>query len=137
MSRENVEVVRRIFEAAARRDVEAVLSLYDPEIEFDNTRAPHGGLMTRGVFRGHGGLRAFYSEYMEAWESVTEDLEELIDAGEHVISIQTTRARGRASGAEVETPHMPGVWTVRDGKVIHVAWLATRQEAFEAAGLQE
>jgi ketosteroid isomerase-like protein len=137
MSQENVEIVRRIFEAAARRDVEAVLSLYDTEVEFDNTRAPHGGLVRRGVFRGHDGIRAFYREYMEAWEYLSEELEELIDAGEHVISIQTSRARGRTSGAEVETPHMPGVWTIRNGKVIRVAWLATRQEALEAAGHSE
>ena len=137
MSEENVEVVRRIYEAAARRDVEAVLALYDTEVAFDNTHAPHGGLIRRGVFRGHEGLRAFYREYMEAWEYLSEDLEELIDAGEHVISIQTTRARGRASGAVVENLHMPGVWTIRDGKVIRVVWLATREEALEAAGLRE
>jgi ketosteroid isomerase-like protein len=38
MSRENVEVVQRLFDAIGRRDSEAVLALYDPEIEWDASR---------------------------------------------------------------------------------------------------
>jgi len=33
MSQENVEVVRRAWEASARRDNESVLRLYHPEVE--------------------------------------------------------------------------------------------------------
>jgi ketosteroid isomerase-like protein len=32
MSRENVEIVWRVFEASARRDADAVLALYDPDV---------------------------------------------------------------------------------------------------------
>jgi ketosteroid isomerase-like protein len=35
MSRENVEIVRRVFAATARRDSQAALALYDPEVEWD------------------------------------------------------------------------------------------------------
>jgi ketosteroid isomerase-like protein len=35
MSQENVEVVRKAWEAYRRRDNEAALALYDPEIEVD------------------------------------------------------------------------------------------------------
>ena len=34
MSQEKVEVIRRVFEAAARRD-RSVLALYHPEVEWD------------------------------------------------------------------------------------------------------
>jgi ketosteroid isomerase-like protein len=40
MSQENVEIVRRMYEAEARRDYETVLALYDPAIEFDDSRSP-------------------------------------------------------------------------------------------------
>jgi ketosteroid isomerase-like protein len=71
------------------------------------------------------------------WENLEDNIEELIDAGDDVISIVTTRARGRASGVEVEWKDNAGVWTIRDGKVIRVVWLPTRAEALEAAGLSE
>jgi ketosteroid isomerase-like protein len=37
MSQENVELVRRVYDAAARRDAATVLALYDPEVELDNS----------------------------------------------------------------------------------------------------
>jgi ketosteroid isomerase-like protein len=64
-------------------------------------------------------------------------VEELIDAGERVISVKTTRGRGLASGAVVEL-HQCGIWTIRAGRIVRVEWLAaTREEALEAAGLSE
>ncbi len=131
MSRENVEVVRRVYDAAIRRDAEGLLELYDPEVELDDSRTPPGELSGGRVFRGREGVREAFRKYHEAWESIEDDCEELIDAGEHVISVVTSRGRGRASGAEVERTHY-GVWTIRQGKIARVVWFATRHEALEA-----
>ena len=137
MSEENVEIVQRVYAAAARRDPEAVLALYDLEVEWDNSAGPFSDLFGRRVYRGHEGLRIFFHEYTETWENLEESLEELIDAGDHVVSVQSTQARGRASGVEVGWKHNAGVWTVGDGKIIRVAWFGSRAEALEAAGLRE
>jgi ketosteroid isomerase-like protein len=136
MSRENVEIVRRVYEAAARRDSATTLSLYDPEVEWDISRSPARELMGHRVYHGQEGLRSFFAEWQEAWENVTPDLEELIDAGEQVIAVETTRGRGRSSGAPVTLPHH-SVWTIREGKIFRVVWFGTRAEALEAAGLGE
>jgi ketosteroid isomerase-like protein len=140
MSRENVEVARLVFEAEARGDTQAVLDLYDPEIEWDNSRSPvadFAGTVGR-VFRGRDGVHKAFREWYEAWEKVESEVEELIDAGgEHVVSVFTYRARGRTSGAEVEFRHMAGAWTIRNGKVVRVVWLPTREDALEAVGLSE
>jgi ketosteroid isomerase-like protein len=138
MSEENVEIVRRVYDAAARRDAAAVLALYDPEVELDASRLGIAGYAggRGGVLRGHDGLRKFFREWHEAWGDVEYDYDELIDADEHVISVVTRHARGRASGAEVERPFAL-VWTLREGKVIRVVWFLTRAEALEAAGLSE
>ena len=137
MSRENVEVVRQVYEAAARRDAETVLALYNSNVELDNSRLPIGGLMGGGIYRGHAGLRAFFREWHDSWDDIDYDYEELIDAGsEHVISVVTRRGRGRTSGAEVEVP-LALVWTVRDGKVVRVVWYPSRADALEALGLSE
>jgi ketosteroid isomerase-like protein len=53
-----------------------------------------------------------------------------------VIAVVTRRARGRASGVEVERPFAL-VWTLRGGKVARVVWFLSRAEALEALGLSE
>ena len=77
------------------------------------------------------------SNYAEVWESVEDNLEELVDGGDSVVSVVNTRARGRASGVEVGWTRNAGVWTIREGRVVRVVWFATREEALEAAGLRE
>ena len=71
------------------------------------------------------------------WESFEDNVQELIDAGEQVIVRGDERGRGRTSGVEVEWAGNAGVWTIRDGKIIRVAWFASREEALEAVGLSE
>jgi uncharacterized protein len=136
MSEENVEIVRRVYDAAARRDTATVLDLYHPEVEWDVSRSPMARLVGEGRYQGHEGLRRFFRAYHEAWENMEYEYEELIDAGEHVISVTHDRGRGRTSGAEVEFKQY-AVWTIREGKIVQAVWCGTRAEALEAAGLQE
>jgi ketosteroid isomerase-like protein len=137
MSEENVETVRRIYEAAMRRDAATVLALYDPDVELDASRIgvsnhPSGA----DAYHGHDGLRDLFREWHEAWGKIEYDYEELIEAGEQVIAVVNRHARGRASGVEVERPFAL-LWTLREGKVVRVVWYLTREEALEAAGLSE
>ncbi len=137
MSQENVEIVRRLYDAIARQDVAAVLSFYDPEVEADFSRSPQGALTGGALnYHGHEGVRRMSRDWNEAWANVEYEIVDLVDAGEHVISVLTYRGRGRSSGAEVEQTDYP-VWTIRKGKIVRVVWLQTREEALEAAGLSE
>ena len=129
-----MEIVRRIYDAVARGDNATVLAAYDAEVEFDFSRSPFREVLDCPIFHGAEGLRSFIRERYETWETVADHLEELIDAGEQVVTVVSSRGRGRKSGAEVEQTHY-GVWTLQGGKVIRVAWLGTRAEALEAAGL--
>ena len=132
MARKNVEIVRSIYEAAARRDAAAVFALYDPEVELDNSALEVVGWGGR-VYRGHEGVRSFFREWHEAWEAVDYDFDDLIEApGEHVISVVTRRARGRASGAE-GTLDLALLWTIRDERVVRVVWFSSREDALAAA----
>ena len=140
MSQEHVEVVRRIYEAVARRDRETILALYDADVEIDwsaDTLAEHLGGTS---WAGHDGLaimRSFDRELRDAFENFDTTCEELIDAGEHVVSVSRYRARGRKSGAEIDGPLQFGVWSFREGRVTRVVWFQTRAEALEAVGLAE
>lgn len=139
MSRENVEIVRRIYDAVGRRDTKSILALYDAGVELrfsPGTLADHivSGTL---VWTGHDGLRTFDRELREAFDNFETTVEELIDAGEHVVTVSRYRARGRASGVEIDGPLQFLVWRIREGKVTRVHWYPTRTEAFEAAGLRE
>jgi ketosteroid isomerase-like protein len=127
--------VRRIFAAARRRDTEAVLALYDPDVEWDTSQGSIGQLMGGRPFHGHDGLRQVFRDLREAYEDMEDRCEELIDGGEHVVSVVTTRGRGRLSGVQVEQRHQAAVWTIRGGKVARVVWYPSREEALAAAGL--
>jgi ketosteroid isomerase-like protein len=137
MSQQNVQIVREVFDREARRDM-SVLDAYNPEVEMDFSASPFADFMaTSGRRQGVGEVQSTFRDWYEAFENVETDVDELIDAGEHVIVVFTYRGRGRASGAEVEWQHMAGLWTFREGKVVRVAWLRTREDALEAAGLRE
>ena len=137
MSEENVQVVREAFDREARRD-RSVIDLYDPEVEMDFSASPFADFMTRsGRVSGIGEVQSTFRDWYEAFDSVETEVDELIDAGQHVIVVFTYRGKGRASGAEVEWKRMAGLWTFREGKVVRVAWLRTRNEALEAVGLKD
>jgi ketosteroid isomerase-like protein/catechol 2,3-dioxygenase-like lactoylglutathione lyase family enzyme len=131
MSRENVEVVRRVFEASARGDSDAVLALYDPEVQWDASRTQGSLGEFAQVERGHEGLRRFFRRWREAWDQDEYEYEELINAGDVVLSIGAQMARGKSSGLPIGRP-MAGLWTVEDGKIVRVVWYPSREEAVAA-----
>ena len=136
MSQENVEIVRAVYDAAARRDSAGVLALYDRDVEWDASRIPEAALIGSRVAHGHDGLRRWFREWHQDWAILEYEHVDLIDAGKDVISVVLQRSRGRASGAET-TLRRAGVWTIREGKVARVVWFPSVEEALEAAGLQE
>jgi uncharacterized protein len=130
ISEQNVEIVRRVWEAWERRDTEAVLELYDSAILWESRDTP-----LAGSYRGHEGVRQYFREWLEAFEGYEAKAETFIDAGDKVIVRSRVRGRGKASGVEVG---MPGwqVYTVRDGLVTRVDFFRTEAAALEAAGVK-
>jgi ketosteroid isomerase-like protein len=133
MSEESVEMIRRGYEAFNRGDLDSAIADLDPEIEWlgpgDLPDAP-------SVYRGHDGVRAFWALWNDVFERFWVEIEEMIDAGDHVVALVRVHGRGRDSGIEVETPIYPHVWTVRDGKSVRMEMMPSRREALEAVGLE-
>lgn len=129
-----MEIVRRAFDAQARRDPTA-LAFYDPAVKMEFGDSPFADFLPRGTFHGLHEIQRAFHDFYEAFDDVEGEVHELIDAGEHVISVFTYRGRGRASGVKAEWKQMAGVWTFKGGKVVRVTWLRTRDDALEAAGL--
>jgi ketosteroid isomerase-like protein len=67
-----------------------------------------------------------------AWEP-----QEILDADDKVVALIRFSARGKGSGAEVES-HVWNLWTFRDGKLVEFKYFGDdRAAALEAAGLSE
>jgi ketosteroid isomerase-like protein len=130
MSQENVEMVRRGYEAWLRGDVDAGSENFAPDFELDLSRAIG---TDRGIYSLNQ-ARRLQEEFQEALE-VVQIGAEYIDAGEHVVITWSNRLRGR-DGIEVQAR---GIWlcTIRDGLVVRICLYQDKREALEAAGLRE
>jgi len=133
MSRENVEIVRGIWEADRQRDARAVRVAYAPEVEWEDTTGLWGDW---GTARGPDGIQAAWRRWYEAFEDVRFEWDEVTDAGDDVVVTYRAHARGRGSGAVVDQAFTL-LWTLRAGKVVRIRAYADRAEALGAAGLRE
>jgi uncharacterized protein len=133
MSEEKVGIVRKSFEAMGRRDLDALLDLYAPDIEFKpltGTRVESGG------YRGHQGVRQYFEEANQVWDEVRPVAWEITTTGDEVVVFGHCSIRGRASEIETDSP-CSWVITVRDGRITRHRVFQTEGEALEAAGLSE
>jgi ketosteroid isomerase-like protein len=133
MAKDNEEVARRTFDAIGRWEIDELLALYDPEVEFlplTGTRVESGG------YNGHAGVRAYFEEVGEVWEEMRPRADDVRTVGDDVVMLGGCAVRGRGSGAESDNP-MAWVLTVRNGKVTSHPGFATREEALHAVGLSE
>jgi ketosteroid isomerase-like protein len=135
MSQGNVEAFRRGLEAGNRGDVEKLLDELDPEVEWHSAlHALLGGEET--VFRGHDGVREMIRDLNEAFGEIRIEISEIRDLGDRLVAIGRTRTRGKASGAETETP-LAFVTEVKNGKTILLRAYLDPKKALEAVGLSE
>jgi ketosteroid isomerase-like protein len=91
MSKENVEIVRRMWEAFLENDLQAALSSYDPDVEWDGTNLPDGR-----VGRGLDAIMDHITRWSEMWESWNVEVERVIDAGDDQV-IVFIRETGRTA----------------------------------------
>ncbi len=136
MSRENVEIVRRMYEAWLAGDFSTVYATLDESIELNpDQEAAWVGIGE--VYRGHDGIRSYMRSVYEAFDEYRPEVEQLIDAGDQVLTLAVEHGRGRGSGAEVEAHRTAHLWTLRDGKAIRLDLYLNRGEALKAIGVSE
>ncbi len=136
MSRENVEVVRGIYEAVARRDSASPFDVYAEDIAWDVSRWRRAFLYRKPVYHGHEGVREAWREVLSDFGEVDFEVEELIDAGDEVVAVIGEHGTGRRSGARVPTGHA-AVWTLAGGRVTRMRTFDNRDDALQAVGLRE
>ena len=135
MSRENVEIVRGIYEGWASNDPD-VLRVIDPEIEvYPDPRSAWPGI--ESSYRGHDGLARYMASIYEAFSEYRAEAEDILDAGDRVVTLAIERARGKQSGVPVDIGYTAHVWTLRDGRAVRLEVNWDRDVALRAVGLGE
>jgi len=134
MSQENVEVVRQMWAALEREDIEAQLALCDEQVELRNPP----DFPTTGPYHGHDGVRQWATQNWEVFTDLRFDVEEIIEAadGETVVSVQRTSGQMRHTDIPVDV-RWAAVWTIRNGKTLRAQGYWSKADALEAAGLSE
>lgn len=108
-----VDVVRRVFEAFAGRDIEGVIGLCDPDVRF----VPVTAQVARDgeAYEGHEGLRQYGRDVLALWE----ELELLPREYQAVVGVVVVigEVHGRGGGGEFSAP-VVWTWRLRGEKIV-------------------
>ena len=111
----DIEVVKATFAAFAARDIEAVLALSAPDVEFTAVTGEHAGRTE--PYRGHDGMRQYFRDVASLWEELRLSPREFRASGDMVLVTGRVSARSRS---RTVTGSTGWIWRVRDGKVVYV-----------------
>jgi ketosteroid isomerase-like protein len=138
VSHENVEAVRQVLsglspDAAQERTVESFVERLSPDVEFvEDPRFPEAA-----TYHGREEYLRYAREFVEQFDQFTfavEGLREIPDG--RVLVCLHLFGRGKGSNAVFDV-RAGWVYTVRDGRVVHIRAYMDRDEALKAVGLRE
>lgn len=121
-------LVRALYSAINERDFDAGFALLDDRFEWHEPEQAFLG----GTHRGFDEIRHRIKTQLEVFDEFTIEPEEFHEHGHHVAVPVRQRARGGASGVEVEI-RIGHLWTVTDDKVVRLDVFAAREDARRAA----
>ena len=129
MASENLEIVKRGFDAFNERGIEGIIPLIHSD--FEATTPP--SLATEpDTYRGPDGIRRWFDSFYEVMEEIRWDAHVFHDAGDRVIIEFTLRARGKTTGLDFGQDAVM-VWEIRDGMASRLDLFQSLDEALVAA----
>src|SRR5436190_6667223 len=135
MSQENVEVVRREYDALAARDWVAIAEVWHPDIELEALETEPEA----GTYRGLDEITRYFDAWSEPYSEYLVRADEILDAGDGVVVVERIAARG-LQGSDSGTWMRHELFRLirfKGGKIWRVKEYPTRAQALEAAGLSE
>jgi ketosteroid isomerase-like protein len=134
---ENVEIVRRSFDAFNRTIAEGVDDYYellDAEVEW----IPITALLDGRTYRGPAGVRRWVDDVKRHWAAYEIRWNEGRDLGDgRVLGFGVWDCLGRRGGVQLSFDQAAWLIELRGRKMIRLQTFADRSEALEAAGLRE
>jgi uncharacterized protein len=119
--------LRTAYEGFGRGDIDAVLSVMDPDIEWDATDA----LAHTGVYHGHEGVTEYIQSLSGVWQEFDLRPEQFTESGDgaHVMVLGSVRGRLTANGQEVEARFAHVLQLDDDAKVTRLKVCLDREAA--------
>ena len=131
MAEEDVQIVRRMYEAYLAGDFDTALALCDPGVAAD--------FSVRGDTRPTAGREALsetVATWINTWDDYSEQVEDIRDLGENVCVIATQRGRGKGSGLVIDN-RWGQLYKVENGLITSITMYDSPASALKAAGLAE
>jgi ketosteroid isomerase-like protein len=117
--------LRAAYDGFGRGDIEAVLAVMDPEIEWDATDA----LAHTGVYHGHAGVTAYIQGLSNAWDEYDLKPEQFSETGPNVMVLGSVSGRLAENGQDVEARFAHVLEVGADGKVTRLKVCLDREAA--------
>ena len=130
-ARNGIALVRRVFEAFSRRDVDAVIALCDAEVELHVPTAERAS--RGGAYTGHAGIRRYFEDVGRVWQELRVVPQEFNELEDGVFTTGRVYARAE-DGLVVDSP-VYWLWRIRGGRVVWGRAFEDRTAALKAAGL--
>ncbi len=130
MSQENVDKARDFIAAYNRRDFDAAVESFDPEVEWVLPDR-----QSSDSCRGPDEVKRFWRGLDETMEELRLEPQEFVDAGDHVATRLRHYGRGKRSGVEIDEEMYHQVATFRSGRMVRIEYFGEWSEALQAAGL--
>ncbi len=132
MTRNKVDVVKRLVDASNRRDVDrAFAKLVTPDFEWHPAIV---GALHGAFYRGREGVERFAADTSENWEELQNVATDFRDLGDLVFVLGRLRGRGKGSGAPVDQ-HYAGIYDFRGDRIWRYRVYFDHAEGLRAAGL--
>lgn len=127
MSKENVDKTYDYMAAYNRRDFDAAVEFFHPEVDW--VLPP---LQRADSCRGPEEVKRFWAGLDELFDELTLVPQEAEDAGDSVAVRLRYHVRGKESGAEMDAEMYHQVTTFRDGVMVRIEYFTSWEEALEA-----
>jgi len=116
----NGQIVRALFDAFNRRDLDGILSCLDRDVSYEMGAGVEQWAFPEAAepTRGHAAIAAFYRRTWPVMEEARADPLELVEDGDRVTVTLAMSVRLARTGPvrRWRDPHAP---TLRDGKIVH------------------
>jgi ketosteroid isomerase-like protein len=133
MSESDLDLLRRGYEAFNRRDVEGLLTFFDPDATWIPSPSAWGAGRT---YHGHEGVARLLEELERDWQEFQSIPEEFRQVGDLILVLGQVRATPKNGGREIRSP-TAWIWEMRNGKALRLQAYTDPRRALEALGVPE
>jgi len=115
---DNVEIAKQGYQYFAEGNVEAVLGLFHPKIEWrECTGFPF--VTGDGIYVGPNAIaQEVFTQIPKHYDGFTIDIQQLFGSGDKVVMVGYYKGVWKATGKKFKA-NATHVWTLKDGKVTH------------------